>query len=121
MSCSTTFIELEAAQVAAMAQSKLDWIESYREGLFRSTKHPHLSMNKYGVVFAPNGHPDGADYFGKSFARVWLRRGLLALMYEVQAEAQAAGFRKEYLHDGEVLFSRDSKILPILPLPAHQG
>jgi len=75
---------------------------------FVSKKHPHLRMNKWGVVFAPNGHPDGADYFGKSFEYVWLRQGLLDLQYEIEEEARAEGYTHKYV-GGEKLYSKPTK------------
>ena len=56
---------------------------------FQSIKHPHVRLNRHGVALVPNGHPDGADYFGKSFDLVPLRQGLLDLQWEVEREARA--------------------------------
>ncbi len=62
---------------------------------FVSARHPHLWMNRFSVVFAPNGHPDGCDYYGKSYEFVPLRSGLLDLRYEVEQEAYESGYRYE--------------------------
>ncbi len=81
---------------------------------FRSMKYPHLTMNRYGIVFAPNGHPDGVDYFGRSFPDVPLHRGLLPLRYEVEEEARQAGYTKQYIGNAEVLWRRPAtKEVPV--------
>ena len=61
--------------------------------VFQSVQHPHVKLNRHGVPLVPNGHPDGCDYYGKSFDLVPLRSGLLDLRYEVEREATAAGFK----------------------------
>jgi len=62
-------------------------------------------MNKYGVVFADNGHADGVDYW-HGFDVVPLRPGLLPLRYSVEDEARAAGYTMKFIGGGEVLFRR---------------
>ena len=75
------------------------------EPFFQSLAHPHLTMNRYGIVFAPNGHADGVDYWGKSCLIVPLRRGLLNLESQVQDEARASGYTMQHIGDCEVLFT----------------
>ena len=58
--------------------------------MFQSTKHPHVRVNRHGVCLVPNGHPDGVDYWGKSFDLVPLRAGLLPLEWEVEREWRRA-------------------------------
>jgi hypothetical protein len=78
---------------------------------FQSKKHPHLTMNKWGLVFAPNGHPDGVDYYGENFTVVPLRNGLLQLQYDVQDEAKEAGYTKHYLGNAEILYRKPTTIV----------
>jgi len=73
--------------------------------VFHSTLYPHLSMNSYGVVFAPNGHPDGVGYFGQSEEHVPLRVGLHKLQKAVWREARNSGLRMQICDDGDLLFS----------------
>lgn len=61
--------------------------------MFQSQTHPGLSMNRHGIVFAPNGDPRAVDYWGKSFHVAPLRPGQLDAQDEVRAEATAAGFK----------------------------
>lgn len=77
--------------------------------MFQSTKHPHARMNKYGVVFVPNGHPDGADFYSSAFEWVPRRNGTLPLQDAIEAEARAAGWTMKYLKNGEVLWTRPRK------------
>ena len=72
---------------------------------FVSQKHPHLWMNRFSVVFAPNGHPDGRDFYGKSFEYVPLRQGTLDLRYEVEHEAYEAGYRYR-IEQGEKVWTK---------------
>lgn len=75
--------------------------------LFQSKLHPHLFMNQAGVVFAPNGHPDGVGYFGKENDYVPLQAGLFNLQKAVWREARQSGLRMlRRSRNGEVFFSR---------------
>ena len=65
-----------------------------RKPFFQSVRHPHCEMNKWGVVFVPNGHPDGVDYWGRSFDVVPLRNGLLDLLSSIEDEARELGYRQ---------------------------
>lgn len=77
--------------------------------MFQSIKHPHCRMNRYGVVLVPNGHADGATYYGKSFSHVPLRQGLLSLASEIESEAHQAGWTKRYTGNAEVAWSKPSR------------
>ena len=73
---------------------------------FQSVKHPHLWMNQYGVVFAPKGHPDACDMFWNGWDTVPLRLVKGDLRYEVEYEAMDAGYKKQYIGNCEVLFTK---------------
>ncbi len=74
--------------------------------IFHSKLYPHLSMNSHGVVFAPNGHPDGVDYFGMSEEHVPLRVGLHKLERAVWREARKIGLHMQICDDGYPHFSQ---------------
>ena len=73
---------------------------------FVSKKHPHLRMNKWGVVLAPKGHPDCCDWWGGEWTP--LRNGLLDLQREVEDEARAEGYTYKFVR-GDILYSKPTK------------
>ena len=74
---------------------------------FQSVKHPPCVMNRFSVVAVPNGHPDGADYYSKSFEFVPLASGKLDLRYAVEQEAHDAGYSHRY-EGGEKIWTKPS-------------
>lgn len=83
---------------------------------FTSVKHPGLSMNKWGVVFALRSHEaaNGDLWRGVEWKSVPLKSGYLSLKEAVEDEAREAGYTYTYVK-GERLYRKPERSVTYVP------